>query len=172
VLDLRLLASMASGLSQVGAWALSAGLAAVLAGFCWAALTWSAAVWLFVLSVVGLMPVALTGYSPADGAHDVAINSLLYHLVAAALWIGGLVALLVHLSRRGDHAGLACGRFSRLALVCWIVMAASGMINALVRVAPEKLLTTYGVLVSGKVAALIVLDLIGWLHRGGGGRTG
>lgn len=97
-----------------------------------------------MLSVVGLMPVALTGYSPADGAHDVAINSLLYHLVAAALWVGGLVALLVHLSRRGDHAGLACARFSRLALVCWIVMAASGVINALVRVTPEKLLTTYG----------------------------
>jgi putative copper resistance protein D len=44
VLDLRLLASMASVLSQVGAWALSAGLALVLAGFCWAVLTWSAAV--------------------------------------------------------------------------------------------------------------------------------
>ncbi len=45
VLDLRLLASMASVLSQVGAWALTAGLALVLAGFCWVALTWSSAVW-------------------------------------------------------------------------------------------------------------------------------
>jgi cytochrome c oxidase assembly factor CtaG/putative copper export protein len=165
VLDLRLLASMASVLPQVGAWALTAGLALVLVGFCWAALTWSAAVWLFVLSIVGLMPVALTGHSSADGAHDVAINSLLYHLVAAALWVGGLVALLVHLSCRGDHAGLACARFSRLALVCWIAMAASGTINALVQVTPEKLFTTYGLLVSGKVAALMVLGLTGWLHR-------
>jgi cytochrome c oxidase assembly factor CtaG/putative copper export protein len=167
VLDLRLLASMASVLSEVGAWALTAGLALVLAGFCWAALTWSAAVWLFVLSVLGLMPVALTGHSSAGGAHDVAIYSLLYHLVAAALWVGGLVALLVHLSRRGDHAGLACARFSRLALVCWIVMAASGVINALIRVTPEKLLTAYGLLVSGKVAALLTLGVIGWLHRRG-----
>ncbi len=167
VLDLRLLASMATVLSQVGAWALTAGLALVLAGFCWAALTWSAAVWLFVLSVVALMPVALTGHSSAGGAHDVATDGLLYHQVAVALWVGGLVALLVHLSRRGDHAGLACARFSRLALVCWMVMGASGVINALVRVTPEKLFTTYGLLVSGKVAALMVLGVIGWLHRRG-----
>lgn len=167
VLDLRLLVSMASALSQVGAWALTAGIVLVLTGFCWTALTWGAAVWLFALSIVGLTPVALTGHISADGAHDVATNSLLYHLVAAALWVGGLVALLAHLARRGDHAGLACARFSRLALVCWIVMAASGVINALVRVRPDQVLTTYGLLVLGKVAALMVLGVIGWLHRRG-----
>ncbi|MGH3941269.1 MAG: copper resistance protein CopD, partial [Pseudonocardiaceae bacterium] len=78
VLDLPLLASLASALSQVGAWALTAGIAWVLAGFCWAALSWGASVWLFILSLIGLMPVALTGHSSAGGAHDVATNSLLY----------------------------------------------------------------------------------------------
>jgi cytochrome c oxidase assembly factor CtaG/putative copper export protein len=167
VLDLRLLASMTSILSQVGAWALTAGIALILAGLCWTILTWGAAVWLFALSVIGLMPVALTGHSSAGGAHDVATNSLLYHLIAATLWVGGLVALLAHLARRGDHAGLACARFSRVALVCWIVMATSGAINALVQVTPDRLLTTYGLLVLGKVAALVVLGAIGWLHRRG-----
>jgi cytochrome c oxidase assembly factor CtaG/putative copper export protein len=165
LLDLRLLASLASALSQVGAWALTAGIALVLTGFCWSALTWCAAVWLFALAVGGLTPVAMAGHSSAAGAHDIATNSLLYHLVAAALWVGGLIAVLAHLARRGDHAGLACARFSRLALVCWIVMAASGVINALVRVTPDRLLTTYGLLVLGKVAALLVLGVIGWLHR-------
>jgi cytochrome c oxidase assembly factor CtaG len=167
VLDLRLLASMASALSQVGAWALTAGIALVLTGFCLTALTLGAAVWLFALSIVGLTPVALTGHSSASGAHDIATNSLLYHLVAAALWVGGLIALLAHLARRGDHAELACARFSRLALVCWIVMATSGVINALVSVRSDQLFTTYGLLVLGKVAALMVLGVIGWLHRRG-----
>ncbi|MGH3820563.1 MAG: copper resistance protein CopD, partial [Pseudonocardiaceae bacterium] len=54
LLDLRLLASLASALSQVGAWALTAGIALVLTGCCWSALTWRAAVWLCALSVVGL----------------------------------------------------------------------------------------------------------------------
>ena len=164
---LRLLASLVAELSQPGAWALTAGIALVLAGLCWVALTWGAVVWLFVLSVVGLMPVALTGHSSAGGAHDIATSSLLYHVVAVALWVGGLIALLTHLARRGDHAGLACARFSRLALVCWVVMAASGVINAIIRVTPDRLLTAYGLLVVGKVIALGVLGVFGWLHRRG-----
>jgi cytochrome c oxidase assembly factor CtaG/putative copper export protein len=166
-LDPRLLASMSVALAPVGAWVLTAGIALALTGFCWTALTWSAAVWLFALSIAGLIPVALTGHSSAEGAHDVATNSLLYHLIAAALWVGGLIALLAHLSRRGEHAGLAYARFSRLALVCWVVMAASGVINALVRVRPEQLLSSYGLLVLGKVTALLVLGVMGWLHRRG-----
>ncbi len=165
VLDPRLLSSLVSELSQPGAWALTAGITLVLAGFCWIALTWGAVVWLFALSVVGLMPVALTGHSSAGGSHDIATSSLLYHVIAAALWVGGLIALLTHLTRRGDHAGLATQRFSRLALVCWIVMAASGVINALVRITPDQLLTTYGLLVLGKMTALLVLGVFGWLHR-------
>ena len=165
VLEPRLLASLVSELSQPGAWALTAGITLVLAGFCWVALTWGAVTWLFALSVVGLMPVALTGHSSAGGSHDIATSSLLYHVVAAALWVGGLIALLAHLTRRGEHGGLAAQRFCRLALVCWIVMAASGVINALVRVTPDQLLTTYGLLVLGKVTALLVLGVFGWLHR-------
>ncbi|MGH3915091.1 MAG: cytochrome c oxidase assembly protein [Pseudonocardiaceae bacterium] len=165
VLQPQLLANLAAEVPQTGGWALTAGIALVLAGFCWAALTWGSAVWLFVLSVVGLMPVALTGHSSAGGDHDLATSSLLYHLVAAALWVGGLVAVLAHLARRGEHAGLAVQRFSRLALVCWIVLAASGVVNALIRIVPGQLLTSYGLLVVGKVAALMVLGVLGWLHR-------
>ncbi len=167
LLNLRLLASVVSQLPQPGAWVLTAWIALVLAGFCWNTLSWGAAVWLFALSLVGLTPVALTGHSSAGGAHDIAISSLLYHLVAAALWVGGLIAVLAHLARRGDHAGLACARFSRLALVCWIVMATSGVINALIRVTPDQLLTSYGLLVLGKVIALLALGAVGWLHRRG-----
>lgn len=167
VLDLRLLGLLITEVSQAGAWALTAGIALVLAAFCWVTLTWGSAVWLFFLSVVGLTPVALTGHSAAGGAHDVATNSLLYHLIAAALWVGGLIAVLAHLARRGEHAGLAVRRFSALALVCWAVMAASGVLNALVRLAPGQLFTSYGLLVLGKIAALLVLGGFGWLHRRG-----
>ncbi|MFN2495984.1 MAG: cytochrome c oxidase assembly protein [Pseudonocardiaceae bacterium] len=166
LLDPRLLAAL-SELPQTGAWALTAGIAVLLAGFCWVALSWGSVVWLFGLSLIGLMPVALTGHSSAGGAHDIATGSLLYHLVAAALWVGGLVALLGQLTRHGAHAGLATERFSRLALVCWLVMAASGVVNALVRVTPGHLFTTYGLLVLGKVTALLALGVFGWLHRRG-----
>ncbi|MGH3833777.1 MAG: cytochrome c oxidase assembly protein [Pseudonocardiaceae bacterium] len=167
VLHPWLLVSMASAMSQIGAWALTAGMSLVLTWCCCTVLTWGAAVWSFALAIAALMPVALTGHSSAQGAHDIAISSFLYHLVAAALWVGGLIALLAHLARRGEHAGLAYARFSRLALVCWVVMAVSGVINALVRVQPDQLLSTYGLLVLGKVAALLALGVIGWSHRRG-----
>jgi putative copper resistance protein D len=166
MLDPPLLASLVFALSPVGAWALTASIALLLSAICWAALRWGTAVAAFVVSLIGLMPVAVTGHSSAGGAHDLAIGSLLYHLVAAALWVGGLIALLAHLTRRGVHAGLACARFSRLALACWLVMAVSGVINALIRVSPAELVSTpYGLLVLGKVAGLLVVGVIGWQQR-------
>ena len=121
---------------------------------------------LFVLAVGGLIPVAVTGHSASGGSHDVATNSLLYHLIAASLWIGGLIAVLALGFRRGDHLKLAATRFSRLALVCWLVMAASGAINALVRINLGDLFTTsYGLLVVAKIVALLLLGVFGWQQR-------
>jgi putative copper export protein len=179
LLDPELLASLVFRLTQPGTWALTALITLVLTGLVWTTRRWGAAVWLFALSLLGLTPLALSGHSSVGGAHDIALASLLYHLLAAALWVGGLIALLAHLARRGDHAGLACARFSRLALVCWIVMASSGVINALVRVSLDRLLTTYGLLALGKTAppsglttrptpteVLLGYDLAGPAHPG------
>lgn len=168
LLDAAVLADLVGRLSEAGAWALTAGIALLVAAFAWTALSWSASVWLFAGALVGLLPVALTGHSSSGGAHDVATNSLLFHVVAAALWVGGLIALLAHLARRGEHAGLAATRFSRLALVCWIVMGASGVLNALIRVSPAELVSTsYGALVLVKTGALVLLGAIGYTHRRG-----
>ncbi len=155
-------------LAQPGAWMLTAGVAMLLVAGCATALSWGSTVGMLGLSLSGLLPVALTGHSSSGGAHDVATDSLIYHLLAASLWVGGLIAVLAHLARRGEHAGLAVSRFSRLALVCWVVMAASGVANALVRIEPGQLLSTsYGGLLLAKLAALILLGVFGYLHRRG-----
>ena len=166
VLDLDLLARAVPSLGAAEAWLLTAGVAGVVTAASRAVLSWGWTVPLLALAVGGLLPVALTGHSSAGGAHDLATNSLLFHLVAAALWVGGLAALIVHGRRQREHLGLATSRFSRLALVCWLTMAASGVINALVRVSLFDVLTsTYGLLVLGKVAALLVLGVVGYLQR-------
>ncbi|MBK1786356.1 bifunctional copper resistance protein CopD/cytochrome c oxidase assembly protein [Prauserella cavernicola] len=153
-------------IEQPKAWLWTALLALLLALGCRLILSWGWATVLFFVSVGALIPVAVTGHSASGGSHDVATNSLLFHLVGAALWVGGLVALLAHARRRGAHLPLAAARFSKIALVSWIVMAASGVINALVRVSPGQLLTTdYGLLVLGKVVALLVLGVFGHQQR-------
>src|SRR5439155_17254189 len=136
---------------EAKAWLFAAAVAVVIAVAARIVLSWGWAVTLFGICLLGVVPVAVTGHS-ASVQHDLATNSLLLHLVAAALWVGGLVALLAHGRRRGAHLGLAASRFSRLALCCWITMAVSGVINALVRLPLNDLFTTnYGLLVIAKI---------------------
>ncbi|GAB2757997.1 bifunctional copper resistance protein CopD/cytochrome c oxidase assembly protein [Amycolatopsis magusensis] len=166
LLDPQALLQMVDAIEQPKAWVFTALIALLLALGCRLVLSWGWTATLFFLAVGGLVPVAVTGHSASGGAHDVATNSLLYHLVAAALWVGGLVALLALGWRRGAHLSLAAQRFSRLALVCWLVMAVSGVVNALIRVAPADLLATdYGLLVLAKVVGLLVLGVFGHQQR-------
>jgi cytochrome c oxidase assembly factor CtaG/putative copper export protein len=130
------------------------------------ALSWGWTAALFFVAVVGVIPIAVTGHSSAGGAHDIATDSLLLHLVGAALWVGGLVALLAHGRRQGAHLNLAAQRFSKIALVCWIVMAVSGVVNAAVRVPAAALFSTsYGLLIVAKIVALVLLGFVGYVHR-------
>ena len=158
--------SLASMISAASAWRWTAFLAAIVTLASLSVLRWSWTPLLLAGSLVTLIPLGLTGHSSAGGSHDLATNSLLIHLVAASLWAGGLLALLAHALRNGDHTGLAARRFSVIALWCWVAMALSGLVNALVRVLPSDLLTTgYGRLVVAKFTALCALGILGWRQR-------
>ena len=161
--------SLASLINIATAWRLTALLAAVVMLASLPVLRWSWTPLLLVASLVTLIPLGLTGHSSAGGSHDLATNSLLIHLVAASLWAGGLLALLAHVIRGGQHADLAARRFSVIALWCFVAMALSGIVNALVRVLPSDLLTTdYGRLVVAKFVALCLLGVAGWRQRRSG----
>ncbi|MGB6206606.1 cytochrome c oxidase assembly protein [Mycobacterium sp.] len=161
--------SVASLINIATAWRLTALLAAAVMLASLPVLRWSWTPVLLVGALVTLIPLGLTGHSSAGGSHDLATNSLLIHLVAASLWAGGLLALLAHVIRGGGHADLAARRFSVIALWCFVAMALSGIVNALVRVLPSDLLTTdYGRLVLAKFVALCLLGVAGWRQRRSG----
>jgi cytochrome c oxidase assembly factor CtaG/putative copper export protein len=148
------------------AWAWTTVLALITAIVTRLALRWSWTPYLLLLSLVALMPIALTGHSSTGGSHDMATNSLVLHLVAASVWAGGLFAVLAHAWRRGEHSDLAARRFSFVASIAFVVMAISGVINSAVRVPFDDLFTTtYGRLVVAKTVALIVLGIFGWAQR-------
>jgi putative copper resistance protein D len=170
VLHPGLLAQVVPRLSTATAWSLTALVALVVLAGSRTVLSWGWTVVVFGVSLLGPLPVALTGHSAAGGAHDVATDSLVLHVLAASLWVGGLVAVLGLATARGaDRAAAlatAVPRYSRTALACWLVLAATGLVNALVRVAPGDVFTTaYGGLVLGKVAALCMLGALGLAHR-------
>ncbi|MGW0521538.1 cytochrome c oxidase assembly protein [Crossiella sp. NPDC003009] len=166
VLDPAQLIVYIDALEQAKAWVATALLAGLLAIACRIVLSWGWTFATFTFGLLCLMPVAVTGHSASGGSHDVGTNSLIFHLLATGFWVGGLVALVAHAYRGGGHLQLAYRRFSKLALVCWITLAVSGVVNALVRLTPAEVFTTpYGALVLAKIGALGVLGVIGFFQR-------
>lgn len=170
VLDVGLLLDLAPRLSAATAWSSTALVAAVVLVGCRTVLTWSWSAVLLGLTLLGTLPVTLTGHSAGGGAHDIATDSLVLHVLAASLWVGGLVAVLGLAAGSGPDRlpalATAVPRFSRLALVCWAALAVTGVLNALLRIPPADLLGSgYGALVLAKTASLLVLGVLGSAHR-------
>ncbi|SCG34163.1 bifunctional copper resistance protein CopD/cytochrome c oxidase assembly protein [Micromonospora humi] len=153
-------------ISQGQSLLVQAGLAAVVAVAARVGVSRGTAAVAAGLALVGLLPPALTGHAAGAGNHQIAVSSLALHVLAAALWAGGLAALLT--IRRSRHLPGAAARYSRLALACFVTVAVSGLANAAVRLGALDQLwrSGYGGLVLGKLAALVLLGLLGAAHRG------
>lgn len=121
-----------------------------------------------VAALLTALPLAQQGHAAGASGHAQAVNSLLVHLVGAAVWLGGLLTL-VFIARVVDGRRLAVitARYSTLALFAFIGVAASGAVSAWLRVGSlEALLGTgYGRLVLIKTAALVVLGVFGAVQR-------
>ncbi|GAA3806542.1 copper resistance CopC/CopD family protein [Amycolatopsis tucumanensis] len=91
------------------------------------------------------------------------------HLVAMAVWLGGLPVLLGVLLRSGDVFGMriAIPRFSRTALVCVAVLVVTGTYQAWREVGSLAALfaTSYGAVLLAKLGLVVVLVLLGALAR-------
>ncbi|MFN8074243.1 MAG: cytochrome c oxidase assembly protein [Kineosporiaceae bacterium] len=132
-----------------------------------AARTLRAAGLITLLALSGLVPPALAGHSAQLGGHETAVTSLGLHLLGVTVWAGGLLALLV-LSRSlaARELTVAVARWSPLALVGLVLVAASGLVNAAIRVPlPEGLDSAYAAVVVAKLVAVIALGGFGWWHR-------
>ncbi|MGW0826254.1 copper resistance CopC/CopD family protein [Streptomyces sp. NPDC002845] len=92
------------------------------------------------------------------------------HLLAVAVWLGGLVALLVALFRAPVDAQIdtaAVRRFSRVAFGGVVVLAATGIYQSWRQVGTWSALTdtSYGQLLLVKIGLVILLLGIGWISR-------
>ena len=163
-------ASLALFVTKIGlgqAWLWITLLSAATAVLCFAISNQTALFFVGLLALSPLLPMALTGHSAGASSHDVAMTSLGLHLVFVAVWLGGLVALVL-LRRRvsPERLTVITKRYSTLALVSLIVVVASGVVNAIVRVGSwNQLATPYGAVLILKVAALVVLVIFGALQR-------
>jgi putative copper resistance protein D len=142
----------------------STALALVLAAGIAVTRTRRGALILLPLAAYNLVPMALQGHA----AHSTLLKySLITHVIAMSLWVGGLAALFTYLRNQPALLAVAAPRFSTLALTCYIAVGVSGVIAAweLLGSIPAIWGSRYGVLVMFKVAALIALGVFGWWHR-------
>jgi cytochrome c oxidase assembly factor CtaG/putative copper export protein len=127
----------------------------------------SAAV-LSLLAIVTALPPVFSGHAASAGNHQVAVSTMLLHVVAVLVWTGGLAALLLGHRLPTPALAAAAHRYSRAALWCLVAVGLSGVANSLVRLpsAADLTGTPYGRLILVKIAALVVLGGLGWAHRG------
>ena len=154
--------------TEVGrAWLLITLIAAAVTVLCFAVRNPTALVFVTILAGAALIPIAEQGHSAGAAGHAAAVSSLGLHLVFAAVWLGGLLTIvLLRNSLAGGRIGPVIARYSTLAIVCFVVVATSGYVNAALRVGTiDELASPYGILVLFKVAALLALGLFGLAQR-------
>jgi cytochrome c oxidase assembly factor CtaG/putative copper export protein len=154
--------------SEVGqAWLMITLVAATITVLCFAVRNRTALFFVTLLAAAGLLPMAAQGHSAGAAGHDIAVSSLGLHLLFAAVWLGGLLTIvLLRKSLERGRIGPILTRYSTLAIVCFIVVAISGYVNAALRVGSfGALMKPYGILILLKVAALGSLGLFGLAQR-------
>ena len=118
---------------------------------------------LLILSLAGLVAPIFQSHAASSGSHGLAIGSLVIHVVALSIWIGGVIAIAL---LDPEDRPIAVPRFSELALWSVIAVVASGSVNAWARLDFQGAWnTTYAYVVIAKIAMTLVLIAMGYLHR-------
>jgi copper transport protein len=121
-----------------------------------------------VLGAAALVTASLAGHAWTAPDRWVAVAADVAHVGSVAVWIGGLVALLVALPLLATAARVRLAtRFSGLAVAAAAVVAVSGTISGWqqVRALDAITSTTYGRLLLAKVAGFALLVAHGWVNR-------
>lgn len=126
-------------------------------------------------AVAALASVLPVGHTRTFEPRWLVMTADLIHAATAAVWLGGLVALIVHLARArrrdGDpaEAALVLGRFSTLAGGLVVLLGITGAVLAVVIVGsvPALVGTAYGRLLLIKIGVVVVIGLLAAWNRFG-----
>jgi putative copper resistance protein D len=163
--------------SQLGNWLTQTEggrtwLITTLAGAVICVLTYAVRGWTMTLITAGLalaalVPMGTQGHSGALASHELAVSAMIMHMIGAAVWLGGLVLLVVlrPMVKREAMADMMA-RYSSIALVAFIVVAISGIVRAAVSLGGlSEIFSAYGTVLLVKVLSLVLLGVFGAIYR-------
>ncbi|WP_410658653.1 copper resistance D family protein [Amycolatopsis sp. lyj-112] len=125
------------------------------------------------LGLFALLPLPVTGHASNWNYHDYTMISMELHVMSAVAWTGGLGAMAVLLIGNRTLLAHALPRFSKLATLCLILGAATGLFNGLIEITLNPSLgfwegvftTPYGQLVLLKLLCTAVIAGLGAYTR-------
>ncbi|MGP4021065.1 copper resistance D family protein [Saccharopolyspora sp. 5N708] len=120
-----------------------------------------------IAALLGLLPMPLTGHATDWQYHDFSMISMELHVIAAAMWTGGLAAVALFVAPHRGLLAVALPRFSKLATIAIFVVGLSGLFNGLMELIitpgvglPGLVTTGYGQIILAKIACLVVLGAV------------
>ena len=118
---------------------------------------------LLLATLLAIVIPVFQSHSASGGSHLMAVGSLAMHVIALALWVGGVFALAF---LTPENRAAAVPRFSVMALWAAIAVVISGSVNAYIRLNfKEAWGSSYTYLVMAKVFLTAGLIVIAYLHR-------
>ncbi|WP_298041375.1 cytochrome c oxidase assembly protein [uncultured Microbacterium sp.] len=148
------------------AWLITTIMGALITILVFAWRTWTPVLLTTLLAAASLLPMATQGHSGELSGHVIAVNSILLHTVGAAVWLGGLLLLVVLRDTPGVDRTALVSRYSSLAIVSFFVVAASGVVRSTVGLGGwDGLWTPYGLIIVAKVVLLGGMGLLGAWYR-------
>ena len=148
-------------------WLITVILASVVTVLAFAVRSNGAVLFTTVLAIISLIPMATQGHSGELANHDPAVMSLVLHVISAAIWLGGLILLVVARPISSPHElENLLRRYSTVALFAFIGVAVSGFARALTALGRwEDVASPYGIILFTKIGALLVMGVLGAAYR-------
>ncbi len=112
----------------------------------------------YLLSISALIAPIFQSHSSQAGSHGLAIGSLIIHVIALSTWVGAVASLIF---MENEVRKFALSRISVIATWSVATVVISGVISSLLRLGlSDAWLTTYGLLIIGKIALLSLVAIL------------
>jgi len=147
-------------------WLITTIMGSVITVLAFAWRTWTPTLITAILAAASFLPLATQGHSGDLAGHNIAVNSILLHTIGAAVWLGGLLLVVILRDRSGVGTAQLVSRYSSLAIAAFAVVAISGLARSVVSFGDiSQLWTPYGTILLAKVVLLVGMGMLGAWYR-------
>ncbi len=147
-------------------WLITTIMGSVITVLVFAWRSWTPVLITAIIAAASFLPLATQGHSGELSGHNVAVNSILLHTIGAAVWLGGLLLVVILRDRSEIGTPALVRRYSSLAIAAFVVVAISGLARSVVALGDvSQVWTPYGAILLIKAVLLVGMGMLGAWYR-------